>query len=124
MIAFRCFVRRFGDFGTVQCGFGERVAQLVEGHVAAKRYLTFKQPAYHQRLSAASKATLGYQGGPMSAEEAREFEANPLFSRILELRTWDEAAKVPGQPADLARYTPILRRHWKAENPQHPADEG
>ncbi|MEM8769970.1 MAG: HD domain-containing protein, partial [Pseudomonadota bacterium] len=44
-------------------GFGERVAQLVEGHVAAKRYLTFKQPEYHQRLSEASKATLRYQGG-------------------------------------------------------------
>ena len=80
-----------------ELGFGERVARLVEGHVAAKRYLTFKQPAYHERLSAASKATLRYQGGPMSAAEAAEFEADSLFSLMLELRTWDEAAKVPGQ---------------------------
>ncbi len=119
--------KRMGTWGTAgheslgaeylrALGFGERVAQLVEGHVAAKRYLTFKQPDYHQRLSEASKATLRYQGGPMTEAEAREFERHPLFSRILELRTWDEAAKVPGQAADLGRYEPILRRCWDGEN--------
>ena len=129
--------KRMGSWGTAgheslgaeylrALGFGEQVAQLVEGHVAAKRYLTFKQPEYFERLSQASKATLRHQGGPMNASEAREFEANPLFSRILELRTWDEAAKVPGQPADLARYEPILRRHWEAANrltAQQPSDD-
>jgi phosphonate degradation associated HDIG domain protein len=98
-----------------ELGFGERVARLVAGHVAAKRYLTFKQPEYYRRLSQASKATLRYQGGPMTAAEARDFEADPLFSLILELRTWDEAAKLPGQPVvALARFEVILRRHWEA----------
>jgi phosphonate degradation associated HDIG domain protein len=95
-----------------ELGFGERVVQLVEGHVAAKRYLTFKQPEYYDRLSKASKATLQYQGGPMNTEEAREFESNPLFSLILELRTWDEVAKVPGQRVSLAGYEAVLRRYW------------
>ena len=116
-----------GDFGTAghevlgaryleQLGFGVRVAALVEGHVAAKRYLTFKDPEYFDRLSPASKVTLDYQGGPMTGAEASEFESNPLFSLILELRTWDEAAKVPGRPVALARYEPILRRCWDEAN--------
>ena len=96
-----------------ELGFSERIAQLVEGHVAAKRYLCFKTPEYHDRLSPASRATLRHQGGPMSVEEARAFEANPLFSLILEMRTWDEAAKVPGQPVDLASYEAVLRRYWE-----------
>ncbi len=94
-------------------GCNERLAQLVEGHVAAKRYLTFKQSEYYQRLSKASKATLRHQGGPMSADEAQTFEANPLFEQILELRTWDEAAKVPAQPVSLTKYEAILRRYWE-----------
>ena len=97
-------------------GFGEAVTHLVEGHVAAKRYLTFSQPEYYERLSEASKATLRHQGGPMSAAEAQAFESNPLFSRILELRTWDEAAKVPGQPVSLKKYEAVLRRYWDSRS--------
>src|SRR5271170_4395487 len=41
-----------------QKGFPEKVAQLVENHVQAKRYLTFRQPAYYDSLSEASKRTL------------------------------------------------------------------
>ena len=37
--------------------------------------------------------TLICQGGPMSAEEAAEFENLSNFSAILEMRRWDEAAK-------------------------------
>jgi phosphonate degradation associated HDIG domain protein len=94
-------------------GFGERVARLVAGHVAAKRYLTSTQPDYYERLSTASKATLRYQGGPMRAEEARAFEADPLYPQMLALRTWDEAAKVPGQLVSLARYEAVLCRYWE-----------
>jgi 2-amino-1-hydroxyethylphosphonate dioxygenase (glycine-forming) len=72
------------------------VASLVRRHVDAKRYLTFFHPPYYNSLSDASKTTLGYQGGPMSAEEAAAFEADPLKATILSMRKWDEAAKVPG----------------------------
>jgi phosphonate degradation associated HDIG domain protein len=79
-------------------GFPERIALLVENHVQAKRYLTYKYPLYYEALSEASKATLQFQGGPMSAEEARIFEQNPLFDVILLLRKWDELAKEMNTP--------------------------
>ncbi len=121
---------RMGGFGTAghevlgaaflrELGFGAEVTALVEGHVAAKRYLTFKDPEYFTQLSPASKATLGYQGGPMTRDEAADFESDALFSLILELRTWDEAAKVPGRPVLLSRYEAILERGW---NESHVAD--
>ena len=76
-------------------GFSEKVAQLIEHHVNAKRYLVFKHPAYFDRLSDASVKTLEFQGGPMTAGEAAAFETNPYFKGILQLRAWDEQAKVP-----------------------------
>ncbi|MNE62077.1 HD domain protein [compost metagenome] len=53
-----------------RCGFGERMAQLVEYHVEAKRYLTLRQAGYYQRLSEASRRTLEYQGGVMGIASA------------------------------------------------------
>ncbi|MGE8179389.1 phosphonate degradation HD-domain oxygenase [Pseudomonas fluorescens] len=74
-------------------GFGERLARLVEYHVQAKRYLTFKEPGYYERLSEASRRTLDYQGGVMTAEEAQAFERDPLCAISLRMRQWDEQAK-------------------------------
>ncbi|QLL13131.1 phosphonate degradation HD-domain oxygenase [Pseudomonas chlororaphis] len=76
-----------------RAGFSERLARLVEYHVQAKRYLTFNEPGYYERLSQASRRTLQYQGGVMSAEEARAFEQDPLCAVSLRLRHWDEQAK-------------------------------
>lgn len=76
-----------------RAGFGERMATLVEYHVQAKRYLTFAQPDYYARLSEASRRTLEYQGGVMSAQEAQAFERHPLCDISLRLRHWDEQAK-------------------------------
>ncbi|MBO0929579.1 HD domain-containing protein [Fibrella aquatilis] len=76
-----------------QRGFTESVTQLIRQHVNAKRYLTFKYPAYLANLSDASRQTLTYQGGPMTAGEARTFEANSYFQQIIQVRRWDEAAK-------------------------------
>src|SRR6202012_6278945 len=58
-------------------GFSERLATLVESHVVAKRYLTYKYPEYYNKLSEASKATLEFQGGRMDEAEAAIFEENP-----------------------------------------------
>lgn len=79
-------------------GFPERVALLVENHVQAKRYLTYKYPTYYEALSEASKATLQFQGGPMSAVEAGLFEKNPMFDVSLLMRKWDELAKEMNTP--------------------------
>ena len=81
-----------------RAGFSERLARLVKYHVEAKRYLTFSQPDYYERLSEASRRTLVYQGGVMSAEEARAFEQDPLCAVSLRLRHWDEEAKVMQVP--------------------------
>ena len=74
-------------------GFPERVAQLVENHVRAKRYLTFKYPEYYNSLSEASKKTLEFQGGVMAGDEAEVFEKDALFETSIRMRKWDELAK-------------------------------
>jgi phosphonate degradation associated HDIG domain protein len=81
-------------------GFSERLANLVQGHVLAKRYLTFKHPEYYNKLSEASKTTLEFQGGRMSKEEADEFELNPDADLIIRLRYWDDMAKETNVPVD------------------------
>lgn len=77
-------------------GFSEKIAQLIENHVNAKRYLVSKQPEYLANLSEASLKTLAFQGGPMNTDEAVAFEAHPHFNEILLMRRWDEQAKIPG----------------------------
>jgi 2-amino-1-hydroxyethylphosphonate dioxygenase (glycine-forming) len=79
-------------------GFPERVARLVENHVQAKRYLTFKDRQYYSQLSEASKITLEYQGGVMTADEARAFEEDELFDVSIRMRRWDEMAKEMNVP--------------------------
>lgn len=80
------------DFLRVR-GFPERIAKLVENHVQAKRYLTYKYPDYYNNLSDASKKTLEFQGGKMTPKESTIFEQDPLFDTSLLMRKWDEAAK-------------------------------
>lgn len=81
-----------------RAGFSERLARLVEYHVQAKRYLTLTAPGYYERLSEASRRTLEYQGGVMSAAQAQAFERDPLCAISLRMRQWDELAKKTGVP--------------------------
>lgn len=74
-------------------GFSERICAAVEQHVAAKRYLVATDAAYQVKLSPASVQTLQWQGGPMTAEEIRQFEQHPYFHDIIRVRLWDEDAK-------------------------------
>jgi putative nucleotidyltransferase with HDIG domain len=99
-------------------GFSERVANLVQGHVIAKRYLTFKYPEYYNRLSDASKATLNFQGGVMTADEAANFELNPDSELIIRLRYWDDMAKEMNTPVDNIDYLKgIALAHLQQVNP-------
>ena len=77
--------------------FGPEVCEPVRLHVAAKRYLCAVEPQYVDCLSAASRHTLGLQGGPMTGQEIERFEDNPDSRKALCLRRWDESAKVPGR---------------------------
>ncbi|MGA1757144.1 MAG: phytanoyl-CoA dioxygenase family protein [Pseudomonadales bacterium] len=92
-------------------GLTPEVAELVELHVRAKRYLVARDEAYRARLSAASVATLAYQGGPMIGTEIDYYERHPLMVPALRLRAWDEAAKsaVPAQTT-LADYRALFKR--------------
>ena len=83
-------------------GFAERIVRLVENHVSAKRYLTFKYPEYFNGLSEASKKTLEYQGGSMNADEAILFEQDELFVDFIEMRQWDELAKQENIPTEIS----------------------
>lgn len=74
-------------------GFSERIAQLVDGHVAAKRYLVAVNADYAAKLSPASAETLRHQGGPMRADEVAAFEDDPLMHEKLQMRQWDEMGK-------------------------------
>jgi phosphonate degradation associated HDIG domain protein len=90
-------------------GFGERMAKLVASHVNAKRYLVAKYPDYRARLSEASMQTLNIQGGPMTDEEIASFESDPLHKEYIQLRYWDEQAKMTNNPLpDLQHYRNMM----------------
>ncbi|MEK7257363.1 MAG: HD domain-containing protein [Bacteroidota bacterium] len=97
-------------------GFSEKICRLVKGHVQAKRYLTFKKAEYLEKLSDASRQTLVWQGGSMSAEEAANFEMDFLFDWMIKMRQWDETAKETGLPLpDLEKYKVLCLRHLQAQ---------
>ncbi|MEU7409128.1 HD domain-containing protein [Streptomyces sp. NPDC042638] len=88
---------------------GPRVARLVAAHIPAKRYLAAADPRLV--LSPESARTLGCQGGPMSPEEAADFEAHPDFPAAIALRRADDAGKVVGLPVgSLESWRPVVRR--------------
>lgn len=98
-------------------GFSKKIVRLVESHVEAKRYLTFKNPEYYQQLSDASKKTLDYQGGPMTREEAEAFETYPLFDLIIQMRRWDEQAKIEQKPLpDLEKFRQMIFHHLVSQH--------
>jgi phosphonate degradation associated HDIG domain protein len=93
-------------------GFSRRLADLVGGHVDAKRYLTATNEAYMAKLTPASQETLKLQGGPMDQAAADEFAHEPELRDMLRLRAWDEMAKDPNRTvAPLESYREMLLRH-------------
>lgn len=88
---------RHGDSGAdwLRQWFDPEVREPVRLHVAAKRYLCATDPDYVARLSPASVFTLSVQGGPMSPQEARSFEAMPYADDAVAVRRWDDQAKDP-----------------------------
>jgi len=97
-------------------GFSKKLTRLVESHVEAKRYLTYKDPHYYEQLSDASKKTLEYQGGRMHKEEAEAFETYPLFDLIIQMRKWDEQAKIEHKPLpNLDHYRQMIFHHLESQ---------
>lgn len=108
---------KVGAHYLIQLGFSKRLAELVDSHVYAKRYLTWKDEAYYESLSEASKKTLEFQGGRMTEEEANFFEADPLFEHKIQLRLLDDQAKIEEwQVGDLEPYRQMMVRHLVSVN--------
>jgi 2-amino-1-hydroxyethylphosphonate dioxygenase (glycine-forming) len=100
----------------LQKGFSKKIVRLVQSHVEAKRYLTYKDPEYYDKLSDASKKTLEYQGGKMEKEEAEAFEQYPLFDLIIKMRKWDEQAKIEHKSMpDLSHYRELILNHLASQ---------
>jgi len=85
--------------------FPDAVLEPIRLHVDAKRCLCAVDAQYYGRLSADSVRSLALQGGVFSAEEADAFMQRPYAADALQLRRWDDLAKVQGQPTpDLSHF--------------------
>ena len=93
-------------------GFSDAVSGIVAGHVNAKRYLVGTVPEYAARLSETSVESLRLQGGPMGPEEAAAFSHEPYFTEKIQLRKWDDRAKIPGaRVPELDSYRDMMTAH-------------
>jgi [1-hydroxy-2-(trimethylamino)ethyl]phosphonate dioxygenase len=91
--------------------FGPAVTEPVRLHVAAKRYLCATEADYFAKLSKDSVLSLSLQGGPMSAEEVAAFGAVPEAADAVQLRRFDEMAKVRGlQTPPVDHFLPYVER--------------
>ena len=91
--------------------FGPEVTEPVRLHVAAKRYLCAVEPDYFAKLSPDSVKSLALQGGPMSAAEVRSFEALRHSAEAVQLRRYDEQAKVKGlETPGVVHFMPAVAR--------------
>ena len=74
--------------------FKENVTIPIRAHVDSKRYLSKVEEGYYESLSEASKLSLKVQGGPFSEEEAEKFIQKPFMKEAVEMRRFDDLAKV------------------------------
>jgi phosphonate degradation associated HDIG domain protein len=90
--------------------FGPEITEPVRLHVPAKRYLCATEPDYFAKLSPDSVLSLELQGGAMSPAEAAAFGALPHAAAAVQLRRFDEGAKVAGLlTPPVAHFLPNLR---------------
>jgi phosphonate degradation associated HDIG domain protein len=95
--------------------FGAKVAEPIRLHVEAKRYLCRAEPGYLARLSSDSVRSLALQGGALTVEEARAFEALPHAEAAVTLRRWDDQAKDPAmRTPSIDAFVPTLRASMRA----------
>jgi phosphonate degradation associated HDIG domain protein len=91
--------------------FGPEVTEPVRLHVAAKRYLCATEADYFAKLSKDSVLSLSLQGGPMSPPEVAAFEALPNYAAAVQLRRFDEQAKVKGLATpEVSHFMPYVAR--------------
>jgi phosphonate degradation associated HDIG domain protein len=113
-------VHELRALGFLKTGFEPDVIEPIRLHVQAKRYLVSVDPRYAATLSGASTHTLALQGGPMSADERRWFEALPQSAQALALRRWDDLAKEPGRKTPPLDYYLALIESLRTPRDTHP----
>lgn len=97
--------------------FPESVTEPIRLHVPAKRYRCGSDAAYHAELSPASQLSLQLQGGPFDTAECREFLREPHAKAALQLRDFDDEAKVVGlQTPELEHFQGALEVCLFSEN--------
>lgn len=95
--------------------FSSAVTRPIQLHVAAKRYLCAVDQSYWDSLSAASKRSLELQGGVFPPAAAKAFIQQPDAEQAVQLRRWDDLAKVSGLATpDLAHFLPTLQKVHQA----------
>ena len=75
--------------------FGPAVTEPVILHVPAKQYICAVDSEYAATMSPASIRSLELQGGPFDSEDARRFIRKSYAQDAVQLRRWDDEAKVP-----------------------------
>jgi predicted HD phosphohydrolase len=91
--------------------FGPEITEPVRLHVAAKRYLCATEADYFAKLSKDSVLSLSLQGGPMSPHQVSEFEAIPQSAAAVQLRRFDEQAKVKNlETPSVQHFLPYVAR--------------
>ena len=89
--------------------FEPAVTEPIRLHVAAKRYLCAISPDYWEKLSNESKRSLELQGGIFSWEAASRFIRQPCAKQAVQLRMYDDQAKVSNKPtASLSHFTQYM----------------
>jgi phosphonate degradation associated HDIG domain protein len=89
--------------------FVNEIVEAARLHVAAKRYLCWKEPGYFESLSEASKKSLELQGGTMNEQEARAFECHPYYETAVRVRRYDDLGKVSEMATpSIDTYRPLL----------------
>ncbi len=74
--------------------FSEKITESIRLHVVAKRYLCSIENSYYERLAKSSKKSFVVQGGALEKKEIIELENNIYFKDAIQLRKWDDRAKV------------------------------
>lgn len=91
--------------------FPSIVTDCIRHHVSAKRYLCAVDPDYFATLSDASILSLKLQGGPLTPEAAEKFAQNKDVEAIVQVRKWDDEAKVPKKKTEsFAYFAPMVQR--------------
>ena len=91
--------------------FSPRVLGAIALHVDAKRYLCATRAGYEAALSADSQRSLVLQGGVHTATQAAAFITRPGAGDAVQLRQWDDLAKVQAATTPpLAHFLARARR--------------